>query len=223
MIYLTLMRHGQSEWNKKNLFTGWTDVDLSEKGKKEAKQAGIDLKRKNVLFQKAFSSALQRSIQTMEIVLKTINLQIPFVKAWQLNERHYGQLQGQNKKELMDKFGKDQVQKWRRSFTVAPPPIEKDQKLKNQDLYQTLKEVPKSESLQDTQNRVLPFWNNTIYPFIAKHQSVLIIAHGNSLRALIKKIEAISDEDIPSIEFKTGRPLIYEMDKDANILKKEIL
>ena len=223
MVYLTLIRHGQSEWNKKNLFTGWTDVDLSEQGRKEAKQAGLELKSRNLLFEKAFSSALQRSIQTMEIVLQTMNLQIPFLKAWQLNERHYGQLQGQNKQELMDKFGKEQVHNWRRGFTVAPPPLETDQKLKKPELYQTLKEIPKSESLKDTQNRVLPFWNNSIYPYLAKQQSILIIAHGNSLRALIKKLEKISDEDISCIEIKTGCPLIYQMDKQANILKKEIL
>ena len=223
MVYLVLIRHGQSEWNKKNRFTGWTDIELSEQGKEEARQAGLELKAKNIVFEQAFSSALKRAIQTMEIVLKNMDLQIPFMKAWQLNERHYGQLQGQNKQEVIDKFGKEQVHKWRRGFKIAPPPIETQQSLDNQKLYQTLKTVPQTESLQDTQNRVLPFWKNNIYPFIANRKSVLVTAHGNSLRALIKKLEAVSDEGISSIEIKTGRPLIYQMNQHAHILKKELL
>ena len=223
MIYLVLVRHGQSEWNKKNLFTGWTDVELSEQGKEEAKQAGLELKKKNIVFEKAFSSALKRSIQTMEIILQNMVLQIPFTKAWQLNERHYGRLQGQNKQEVINKFGKEQTQKWRRGFTSAPPPLETQQNLSNKELYSNLKEIPKTESLKDTQDRVLPFWTNHIYPYISAQQSVLITAHGNSLRALIKKLEMISDEDISSVEVKTGCPLVYQMDSEARILKKESL
>lgn len=223
MAYLVLIRHGQSEWNKKNLFTGWTDVGLSEKGKEEAKQAGLELKAKHIVFEQAFSSALKRAIQTMEIVLQNMELKIPFIKAWQLNERHYGRLQGQNKQEVIDKFGKEQVQNWRRSFKVTPPPITTQQNLDNQKLYKTLKTAPQTESLQDTQNRVLPFWEDNIYPCIANQKSVLVAAHGNSLRALIKKLEAISDEDISSVEIKTGRPLIYQMDQQACILYKESL
>ena len=223
MIYLVLVRHGQSEWNRKNLFTGWTDIELSEQGKEEARQAGLELKSRNIVFEKAFSSALKRSIQTMEIVLQNMNLKIPFAKAWQLNERHYGQLQGQNKQEVVNKFGEDQVKKWRRGFAIAPPPLKIQQDLSHKGLYKTLKEVPQSESLKDTQDRVLPFWDNNIYPCIASRQSVLITAHGNSLRALIKKLEVISNEEISSVEVKTGRPLIYQMDKQANILKKESL
>ena len=223
MVYLVLIRHGQSEWNKKNLFTGWTDVELSKQGKEEARQAGLELKNKNILFEKAFSSALQRSIQTMDIILQSMNLKIPFVKAWQLNERHYGRLQGQNKQEVINKFGVEQTQKWRRGFTTAPPPLETKQDLSNKKLYKTLKSVPQTESLKDTQDRVLPFWSQNIYPCIAQKQSVLITAHGNSLRALIKKLEVISDEDISSVEVKTGRPLIYHIDQQAHILKKENL
>ncbi|MCZ0931794.1 MAG: 2,3-bisphosphoglycerate-dependent phosphoglycerate mutase [Oligoflexia bacterium] len=223
MVYLVLIRHGQSEWNKKNLFTGWTDVELSEQGKKEARQAGLELKDRNISFEKAFSSALKRSIQTMDIVLQSMNLKIPFIKAWQLNERHYGQLQGQNKQEVINKFGAEQAQKWRRGFTTAPPPLETKQDLNNKELYKTLKSAPQTESLKDTQDRVLPFWNSAIYPCIARRQSVLITAHGNSLRALIKKLEVISDEDISSVEVKTGRPLIYHINQRARILKKESL
>ena len=221
MIYLVLIRHGQSEWNKKNLFTGWTDVELSKQGREEARQAGLELKNRNIVFKKAFSSALKRSIQTMEIILQNMNLSIPFEKAWQLNERHYGQLQGQNKQDVINRFGEEQARKWRRGFTTAPPPITTQQSLNNKEMYKTLKEIPQSESLKDTQDRVLPFWCHSIYPCIERQESVLITAHGNSLRALIKKLENISDEDISSVEIKTGRPLIYQLDKQACILHKE--
>ena len=223
MAYLVLIRHGQSEWNKKNLFTGWTNISLSDQGKEEAKQAGLDLKARNIVFEHAFSSALKRAIQTMEIVLHNMNLQIPFIKAWQLNEKHYGWLQGQNKKELIDKFGKEQIHKWRRSFKIAPPPLESSQNLEPKELYKTLKTAPKTESLQDTQNRVLPFWEENIYPFILNQKSVLVTAHGNSLRSLIKKLEHISDENISSVEVKTGRPIIYKMNEQAHIIEKESL
>ena len=221
MIYLVLIRHGQSEWNKKNLFTGWTDVELSQQGREEARQAGLELKNRNILFKKAFSSALKRSIQTMEIILQNMSLSLPFVKAWQLNERHYGQLQGQNKQNVINRFGEEQVRKWRRDFKTAPPPITTQQNLNNKKLYKNLKEIPQSESLKDTQDRVLPFWRHSIYPCIKRQKSVLIIAHGNSLRALVKKLENISDKDISSVEIKTGRPLIYQLDKYACILHKE--
>ena len=223
MAYLVLIRHGQSEWNKKNLFTGWMDVDLSAQGKEEARQAGLELKKRGILFEKAFSSALKRAIQTMEIVLQNMDLKIPFTKAWQLNERHYGWLQGQNKQEIVNQFGKEQAQRWRREFTVTPPPLETEQSLNNKELYKTLKKIPQSESLKDTQDRVLPFWSQNIYPFIARQKSVLITAHGNSLRALIKELENVSDEGISSVEIKTGRPLIYQLDRQARILYKENL
>lgn len=222
--YLVLIRHGQSEWNKKNLFAGWTDVELSEKGKEEAIQAGLELKKRKMTFDCVFSSALKRAIHTMEIVLKQINLNaIPSTKAWQLNERHYGALQGQNRKDVIDKYGSEQVRKWRRDFTTAPPPLKQKQALKNTKLYKELKQIPNGESLKDTQKRVLPFWKQQIFPQIQNEKSVLIVAHGNSLRALIKHLENISDEEISSVEVKTGKPIIYKIDKTGKILSKEIL
>ena len=222
--HLVLIRHGQSEWNKKNLFAGWTDVDLSEKGKNEALQAGQDLKKRNLNFDCAFSSALKRAIHTMEIVLEQLDLQsIPVTKAWELNERHYGALQGQNRQDVINKYGEDQVYKWRRSFETAPPPSKQKQVLKKGELYESLKQVPDGESLKDTQERVLPFWKEKILPCIQNEKSVLIAAHGNSLRALIKHLENIPDDKIHSLEIKTGKPVIYKLDSSANILSKEVL
>ena len=223
MGHLVLIRHGQSEWNKKNLFTGWTDVELSEKGREEARQAGMELKKRSLIFDKAFSSALKRAIHTMEIVLETINLQIPFAKVWELNERHYGELQGKNRQDMINKFGAEQVHQWRRSFDIPPPPLKTKQSLSQPELYKTLKSIPLTESLKDTQNRVLPFWKQNILPDIQNQKSVLITAHGNSLRALIKKLENISDENISSVEIKTGRPLIYKLDSESQIINKEVL
>jgi len=222
--YLVLIRHGQSEWNKKNLFTGWTDVDLSEQGEKEALSAGLELKKRHLAFDQAFSSALKRAVRTMEIVLKQMNLQtIPTKKAWQLNERHYGVLQGQNRQDVIKKYGADQVYKWRRDFEITPPPIKKKQAFKNNKLYQTLKQIPVGESLKDTQQRVLPFWKKEILPYIQNKKSVLITAHGNSLRALIKHLENIPDDQISTLEVKTGKPLIYKLSPSARIFSKEIL
>ena len=222
--HLVLIRHGQSEWNKQNLFTGWVDVDLSKKGKEEAQAAGLALKKRQISFDYAFSSALKRAIHTMEIVLKQMNLKsIPTQKVWQLNERHYGFLQGKNKQDIINKYGADQVQKWRRDFTTAPPPLKQNQTFRNNKLYKTLQKIPVGESLKDTQKRVLPFWETHIRPQIQNEKSVLITAHGNSLRALIKELEHISDEGISSVEIKTGKPLIYRLNKDLEILSKKIL
>ena len=222
--HLVLIRHGQSEWNKKNLFTGWTDVDLSKQGEKEALSAGLELKKRHLIFDQAFSSALKRAIRTMEIMLKRMNLQtIPTRKAWQLNERHYGALQGQNRQDVISRYGADQVHKWRRDFETAPPPIQHNQTFKNKELYQTLKQIPVGESLKDTQQRVLPFWKKEILPYIQNKKSVLITAHGNSLRALIKHLENIPNNQISSLEVKTGKPLIYKLNPSAHILSKEIL
>ena len=221
---LILIRHGQSEWNKKNLFTGWTDIELSEKGMDEAQWAGQALKKRQIHFDCAFSSALKRAIQTMEIVLEQMSLtDIPIVKAWQLNERHYGALQGQNRQDVIDKHGAEQVHKWRRSFEIAPPPLKQNQKIEKSGLYQTLEQIPNRESLKDTQNRVLPFWKKSILPHIQNEKSVLIAAHGNSLRALIKNLENISDKKISSLEIQTGRPVIYTLNKNLKILSKESL
>lgn len=223
-IHLVLVRHGQSEWNKKNLFTGWTDIALSEKGKKEAIQAGLELKKRHYHFDQAFSSALKRAIHTMELILEQMGLQnLSQIKAWQLNERHYGALQGQNRKNVIDKYGSDQVHNWRRAFHIAPPPMKTKQTLKNKTLYKNLNQTPNGESLKDTQNRALPFWKKEILPCLQKGQSVLVAAHGNSLRALIKHLENISDEDIASLEIKTGTPIVYQLNQSAEILSKEIL
>lgn len=221
---LILIRHGQSEWNKKNLFTGWTDVQLSEKGREEAFRAGQELKKRQIQLDRIFSSVLKRAIQTMEIILKQMNLMdIPIVKAWQLNERHYGALQGQNRQAVIEKYGAKQVHQWRRSFETAPPPLKKEPEFKKTELYKGLEKIPNGESLKDTQQRVLPFWEKNIYPHIQTGQSILISAHGNSLRALIKKLKCISNDEIASLEIKTGRPIIYKLDRQANILSQEIL
>ena len=223
-IQLILIRHGQSEWNKKNLFTGWTDVELSEKGKKEAIQAGLELKKRQYHLDFAFSSALKRAIHTMKLILEQMDLQnLPKIKAWQLNERHYGALQGQNRQDVIDKYGSDQVHKWRRAFNAAPPPMKNRQILENKKLYENLKQAPNGESLKDTQKRVLPFWQKEICPHIKKGKSVLIAAHGNSLRALIKHLENIPDNKISSLEIKTGMPIIYKLNQSLEILSKEIL
>ena len=223
MPHLILVRHGQSQWNQKNQFTGWTDIDLSEKGKQEAKQAGLSLSQKNIPIDKAFSSALKRAIHTLEIILKTMNLNIDFKKAWQLNEKHYGSLQGQNKQSIKQKYGEEQFKKWRRSFDLAPPPFKGKQVLSPASLYQDLSTIPKTESLKDTLNRVMPFFDSQIRPFIQKGQSVLISAHGNSLRALIKKLEHITDQNILSVEVETGQPIVYHLDTQLRILSKEWL
>ena len=222
--HLVLIRHGQSEWNKKNLFAGWTDIGLSEKGEQEAIQAGLELQKRQMVFDCVFTSALKRAIYTMELILKQMNLNtIPITKAWQLNERHYGALQGQNRQDVIDKYGSGQVHNWRRDFTTTPPPLKQVQTFEKTKLYQDLKHIPNGESLKDTQKRVLSFWKLKIFPHIQKEQSVLIVAHGNSLRALIKHLESISDEKISSLEIKTGKPLIYKIDKTGQILSKEIL
>ncbi len=221
---LVLIRHGQSEWNKKNLFTGWTDVDLSPQGEKEALSAGRKLKKRLLVFDHAFSSALKRAIRTMEIILRKMNAPAtPSTKAWQLNERHYGALQGQNRQDIIKKHGAAQTQKWRRGFTAAPPPLPQSPALKNSKLYKTLKRAPVGESLKDTQNRVLPFWKKEILPYIQNNKAVLIVAHGNSLRSLIKHLENIPDNQISSLEIKTGQALIYKLNADARVLSKEIV
>ena len=221
---LVLIRHGQSQWNKKNLFTGWVDIGLSEKGKNEALLAGLELKKRQLVFDLAFSSALKRAIRTMEIVLEQMNLKtIPTVKAWQLNERHYGALQGQNRQNIIDQYGADQVHKWRRDFETTPPPLKPNQMFEKGKLYKRLKQIPNGESLKNTQQRVLPFWEKKILPHIQNKKSVLVVAHGNSLRSLVKNLENISDTEISSVEIKTGQALIYKLDKNANILSKEVL
>ena len=217
--HLVLIRHGQSQWNQKNLFTGWTDIDLNQKGQEEAQKAGLLLKEKGLTFDCAFTSVLKRAIRTLWIILDEMDLMwIPVIKTWRLNERHYGALQGKNKNHIMEQYGKDQLQKWRRDFSIKPPLLEGKQVFHPKiDKNLTL---PRGESLKDTQNRLLPFWKQTILPMIQEKKSVLIVAHGNSLRALIKHLENISDSKIPSLNIPTGKPIIYSLDSRGTILQK---
>ena len=214
-----LIRHGQSLWNQQNRFTGWTDIDLSRQGREEARRAGILLKEKGLIFDCAFTSVLKRAIRTLWIILDEMDLMgIPVTKTWRLNERHYGALQGQNKTSIMKKYGKAQLQKWRRGFTTNPPELREEQTL-NPRIYENFT-PPRSESLKDTQERLIPLWKEIVHPIILKKKSVLIAAHGNSLRALIKHLENISDNDISSLNIPTGQPLIYSLDSKGNIRQK---
>ena len=217
MYKLILLRHGESVWNSENRFTGWMDVDLSPKGEKEAEMAGTLLKRYNILYDLCYTSFLKRAIKTQFIVAEKVDrLWIPVVKSWRLNERHYGALQGLNKKETALEYGDEQVKTWRRSFDVRPPQISlEDPRFPGFDpRYAQLDTaiLPQGESLEDTVARVLPYWQVEIAPQIAERKTVLIAAHGNSLRALIMHLEELSPEKIIGVEIPTGTPLIYELD-----------
>ncbi len=217
MFKLVLVRHGESEWNKSNLFTGWTDVDLTDQGVAEATEAGRVLKDEGFAFDVAYTSVLTRAIRTLDIVLYEMGLSwIPVHKHWRLNERHYGALQGFNKAQMAEKEGEEKVHLWRRSYDVPPPPLEEaDDRFPGHDRrYASVPkgELPRTECLKDTVNRFLPLWQVTIAPSIAAGKSVIIAAHGNSLRALVKYLDAISDEEIPSLNIPTGIPLVYELD-----------
>lgn len=224
---LVLLRHGESEWNKENRFTGWTDVDLSEEGIKEAENAGKLLKEKGFTFDISFTSVLKRATKTLDIVLKEMNLDIPVHYSYRLNERHYGALQGLNKDEMRKKFGEEQVHIWRRSYDVRPPKLTKDDERypgndpKYKDL--TSEELPLTECLKDTLERVLPYYNNEIKKHLENKENVLVVAHGNSLRSIIKYLENISDEDIMNVEIPTGVPYVYELDDNLNIKEKYFL
>ena len=221
---LVLIRHGESEWNLENRFTGWKDVDLSPKGIEEAKSAGKILKEMNLVFDVAYTSYLKRAIKTLNIVLEEMDeLYIPVYKSWRLNERHYGGLQGLNKAETAKKYGDEQVHIWRRSFDVAPPSIDKNSEYypKSDRRYADLadSDIPLGESLKDTIARVLPYWHSDISKSLQEGKNVIVAAHGNSLRALIKYLLNISNEDILNLNLTTGKPLIFEMDKDLKVLK----
>lgn len=221
---LVLIRHGQSEWNLDNKFTGWVDVDLSEKGVNEAKNAGKELKEKGLSFDVAYTSYLKRAIKTLNFVLEEIGeLHIPVKKSWRLNERHYGALQGLNKKETADKYGDEQVHLWRRSFDVPPPDLDDDSPMsvKKDPKYRELdiKDMPKGENLKMTIERVLPYWNSDISKDIKDGKDVIVAAHGNSLRALIKYLLNISDDDILGLEIPTGTPIYFELNKDLKVVK----
>lgn len=224
---LVLLRHGESVWNKENRFTGWTDVDLSENGVKEAENAGKLLKEKGYTFDIAFTSVLKRANRTLEIVLKEMNLDIPVNYSYRLNERHYGALQGLNKDEMKNKFGEEQVHIWRRSYDVRPPELTKDDERYpgNDPKYKDLtpEELPFTECLKDTLERVLPYYNNEIKKHLENKENVLVVAHGNSLRSIIKYLENISDADIMSVEIPTGVPYVYEIDDNLNIKEKYFL
>ena len=218
---LVLLRHGESEWNKLNLFTGWTDVELSDKGREEAKQAGILLKNEGYDFDICYTSFLKRAIHTLNTVLDEMDRAwLPVIKSWKLNERHYGALQGLNKAETAAKYGEDQVKIWRRSFDVKPPALEPDDERNpaGQPMYRDVDPamLPLHESLETTIERVIPYFDETIKPDMAAGRRVIIAAHGNSLRALVKYFEGLSNEEIIGINIPTGVPLVYEFDDEFN-------
>ena len=224
MHRLVLVRHGQSTWNLENRFTGWTDVGLTEQGKAEALAAGRLLNADGYLFDMAFTSVLRRAIQTLWILLQEMNLEwIPVVNAWQLNERHYGALQGLNKSEMAEKFGEAQVKIWRRSYDVPPPALEltDERHPKFDPRYASLTpgQLPATESLKITLERVLPYWHSTLASLIRSGKRVLVSAHGNSIRALVKYLDDISDADITELNIPTGVPLVYELDEELKPLR----
>ncbi len=228
MYTLTLVRHGQSIWNLENRFTGWTDVGLTEQGRAEAIEAGRLLKEGGYLFDVAFTSVLRRAIQTLWIILEEMSLEwIPVVNAWQLNERHYGALQGLNKSEMAEKFGEAQVKVWRRSYDVPPPALEltDERHPKFDPRYASLtpEQLPATESLKITLERVLPYWHSTLAPTIKSGKRVLVAAHGNSLRALVKYLDNISDAEITEFNIPTGIPLVYELDDELKPIRSYYL
>ncbi len=224
MYKVVLLRHGESTWNLENKFTGWTDVGLSEKGMKEAVSAGQWLKKDGYTFDIAFTSVLKRAIKTLWVALEELDLEwIPVERNWRLNERHYGDLQGLNKLEMVEKFGEEQVMIWRRSYDTPPPALKKDDpRYPGKDpRYKDLSEdeLPVTEALKNTVERFLPYWHETIAPTIKSGKKVIIAAHGNSLRALVKYLDNISEEEIVKLNIPTGIPLVYELDKDLKPIK----
>ena len=218
MIKLVLLRHGESEWNLANRFTGWTDVDLTENGITQATNAGTILKQEGFEFDKAYTSVLKRAIRTLWISLQGLDqMWIPVKRSWKLNERHYGALQGLNKAETAKKYGDEQVLIWRRSYETRPPQLEGDdaRNSANERKYNNLKnkQIPMAQCLKDTYNRVIPFWKDKIVPDLKDGKKLIIAAHGNSLRALVKYLDKVSDEEILKLNIPTGVPLVYELDK----------
>jgi len=224
MKKLVLVRHGESEWNKLNLFTGWTDVDLSEKGHEEAKAAGEILKKEGYDFDVCYTSYLKRAIHTLNHILDSMDRNwLPVVKAWELNERHYGALQGLNKSETAEKYGEEQVKIWRRSYDVKPPALEETDKRhpKNDPMFRNVdpKNLPANESLETTVARAVPYFNNVIKKDMEAGKRVIIAAHGNSLRALVKYFDNMSNEAIIGVNIPTGIPLVYEFDENFKVVK----
>ena len=227
-VKLVLVRHGQSEWNLANKFTGWTDVDLSEKGVEEAKSAGEKIKEAKITFDHAHTSILKRAIKTLNYVLEySDQMFVPVEKSFRLNERHYGALQGLNKDETREKYGDEQVHIWRRSYDTLPPLLsDEDSKAQNEmPLFKNLPEdvIPRGENLKITLERALPYYFDNIAPQLLRGENVLIAAHGNSLRALAKHLENISDEDIMGLEIPTGQPIVYELDENLKVINKTSL
>ncbi|SIM47433.1 2,3-bisphosphoglycerate-dependent phosphoglycerate mutase [Mycobacteroides abscessus subsp. abscessus] len=219
---LVLLRHGQSEWNKENLFTGWVDVPLSEQGRAEAKKGGALLKERDILPEVVHTSLLRRAMNTANIALDEADrLWIPVKRSWRLNERHYGALQGKNKSEIREKYGEDQFMQWRRSYDVPPPAIEDDDEFSqaHDPRYADVADAPRTECLKDVLERMLPYWKDGIVPDLKTGKTVLVAAHGNSLRALVKHLDGISDEDISGLNIPTGIPLYYELDEDLKPVK----
>jgi len=224
MYKLVLLRHGESTWNKENRFTGWTDVDLSERGREEAAEAGRLLREGGYLFDQAYVSVLKRAIRTLWIALDQLDrMWIPVEKNWRLNERHYGALQGLNKAETAAKHGEDQVHIWRRSYDIPPPPLAADDERhpSRDPRYAGLPaaDLPLTESLKETVARFLPYWHGTIAPAITSGKGVLVAAHGNSLRALVKYLDAVSESEIVELNIPTGIPLVYELDADLKPIR----
>jgi len=224
MFKLVLLRHGESQWNLANRFTGWTDVDLTPKGEEEARESGKIFKEECYEFDVIHTSVLTRAIRTMEICLDEMGIEdIPIIYNWRLNERHYGALQGLNKAETAAKYGEDQVLTWRRSYTTPPPPLDMDDKRhpRFDSAYQDLdpQDLPGSECLKDTVDRFLPYWFDQISPDVKSGKNVLIVAHGNSLRALVKYLDKISDEEIVGLNIPTGVPLVYELEENLAPIK----
>lgn len=228
MYKIVLLRHGESTWNKENRFTGWTDVDLSERGLSEAKDAAVTLKEAGYNFDIAYTSVLKRAIRTLWLTLDGMDLMwIPVIRSWRLNERHYGALQGLNKAETAAKFGEQQVLTWRRSYNIQPPALESsDERFPGHDpRYKNLtkEQLPLTECLKDTVARVLPFWHETIAPSIKSGQQVLVAAHGNSIRAMVKYLDNIPEDEIVGLNIPTGLPLVYELDHDLKPIKNYYL
>ena len=224
MYKLVLIRHGESEWNKENRFTGWKDVDLSEKGTAEARAAGKLLKEEGYTFDEAYTSVLKRAIRTLWLILDEMDLMwIPVTKSWLLNERHYGSLQGLNKAETAAQYGEEQVLKWRRSFDIPPEPMaESDPRYEGNDpRYASLEpgEFPKTECLKDTVARAVPYFEREILPKVKQGRKLLVAAHGNSLRAIVKYLDDISDDEIVGLNIPTGIPLVYELDENMKPIK----
>ncbi len=225
---LVLLRHGESVWNKENLFTGWTDVDLSDKGREEARSAGRLMRDEGLDFDVCYTSFLKRAIHTLNLALEEMDREwLPVIKAWQLNERHYGALQGLNKADTAAKYGEEQVKIWRRSYATPPPELSADDERNpaNQEMFRTVPRecLPLTESLKETVARAVPYFDEEIKPRMLAGERVLIAAHGNSLRALVKVFDGLSEDEIVGVNIPTGVPLVYEFDRDFNVVSKRYL